>query len=295
MTPSNATLHTLETPRMRFTYRVQGDPDGLPMLLVHGSFASSRWWEPFLDVLPDAVRGIAPDLRGCGGSTHSQGGYEIPEQAQDLAAFVQALDLEDFDLVAHAAGGAIAVEYALAHPERIHTLVLVDPPPVEGVFTPLEALRLLERMRTDRELLAQALRALMPAAPPPSMEPDAFEAFFERLVEDAFHQAPAAFTAVAEALMHWNRFEEVRHLTLPTLLVWGEHDVVVERDAITRTLLAIPGANNLEVLRGVGHSPMIEAPVVLAERIIEFITEEYEDYAAVRAEAARSADEADPE
>ncbi len=295
MTPSNATLHTLETPRMRFAYRAQGDPEGLPMILVHGSFATSRWWEPFLAVLPDAVRAIAPDLRGCGGSTHSQEGYEIPEQAQDLAAFVQALDLEGFDLVAHAAGGAIAVEYALAHPERIHTLVLVDPPPVEGVFTPLEALRLLERMRTDRELLARALRALMPAVPPPTMEPDVFEAFFDLLVEDAFHQAPAAFTAVAEALMHWNRFDEVRHLTLPTLLVWGEHDVVVERDAITRTLLAIPGANNLEVLRGVGHSPMIEAPVVLAERIIEFITEEYEDYAAIRAEAARSTDPQDPE
>lgn len=259
---------------MTFHYRTHGDADGLPMLLLHGSFASSRWWEPFFAILPDEIYAIAPDLRGCGGSERSEDGYEIHEQAEDVAAFVEALGLDAFDLVGHSSGGALAVEYALAHPARLGHLILVDSAPVEGVFTPLEGYQLLDQMREDRPLLRQALAALMPTTPPSTMTGDEFDAFFEKLVDDATGMAPAAFTAVARALDRWNRFEDVRHLSLPTLLLWGERDTLVDRDSTTRTLLAIPGAANLEVLRGVGHSPMIEAPVALAERIIEFISEE---------------------
>ncbi len=146
-------------------------------------------------------------------------------------------------------------------------------------------------MREDRELLAQALRALMPAAPPPTMDPEEFQAFFQELVTDAQGMAPAAFTGVARALDRWNRFQEARQLTLPTLLVWGAEDVIVDRDATTRTLIAIPGAGNLEVLRGVGHSPMIESPVVLAERIIEFITEDFDAFQEARELAEEQAPE----
>jgi pimeloyl-ACP methyl ester carboxylesterase len=115
-----------------------------------------------------------------------------------------------------------------------------------------------------------------------------FEEFFELLIEDASSMAPAAFTAVAEALGRWNRMDEAHRLTLPTLLLLGTEDIVVERDAATRSLLAIPGASNLEVLRGIGHSPMIESPVVLAERTIEFITEDFESFEEARDYASES-------
>lgn len=274
---------------MTFHYRTHGDADGLPVLFLHGTFGSSRWWEPLFGVLPDAIYAIAPDLRGCGGSTHSANGYTIPEQAADIAAFVEALALQEFNLVGHSSGGAIAIDYALTHPDRLRSLILIDSVPVEGIFTPLEGLRLLAEMRTDRELLAQALALLMPHTPPTIMSAGEFTRFFAQLVEDATGMAPAAFTEIAVALDHWNRFEEARQLTLPTLLVWGSEDTIVDRDAMTRTLIAIPGAGNLEVLRGIGHSPMIEAPVTLAERIIDFISEEFEDYAEARAIAEANA------
>src|SRR5215213_9155396 len=93
----------------------------------------------------------------------------------------------------------------------------------------------------------------------------AAQVLFESLVDDAQQMAPAAFVDIARSLSHWNRFADARQLTLPTLLVWGDQDGIVEREATTRTLIAIPGANNLEVMYGVGHSPQIEAPQRLAE------------------------------
>src|SRR5690606_16902009 len=137
----------LQTPRLRFHLRRRGDADGLPMLLLHGSFASGRWWEPFLSILPTAILAVVPDLRGCGESDKPDSGYDIADQAADVWALVQALQWDEFDLVGHASGGAIAVEYALQHPDTVRTLALVDSAPVEGVFSPLETLRLLEQMR----------------------------------------------------------------------------------------------------------------------------------------------------
>ncbi|MCY4082383.1 MAG: alpha/beta hydrolase [Caldilineaceae bacterium] len=275
-------MNTVQTARLTFNIRTSGSTDGVPLLLLHGSHATSRWWEPFFAILPDSIYAIAPDLRGCGQSTHSQDGYEIEDQAEDIAELAQSLALSDFDLVGHGSGGAIAIEYALRYSRRLRSLILVDSVPIEGAFTPLQGLQLLTQMRSDRSMLQQALSTLFPSAPPPTMSEKEFESFFERLVDDAASMAPAAFTAVAEALGRWNRLEEAHRLTLPTLLLLGTEDVIIERDAATRSLLAIPGASNLEILRGVGHSPMVESPVVLAERIIDFITEDFDSFEEAR-------------
>lgn len=286
-------MFTIVTDRITFNLRSSGSNDGVPLLLLHGSHATSRWWEPFFAVLPDSIHAIAPDLRGCGRSTQTDTGYDITNQAEDVSDLVAALDLTDFDLVGHGSGGAIAIEFALRHPQKLHSLILVDSVPIEGAFTPLQGLQLLSQMREDRPLLRRALYALMPTAPPPTMTDSEFESFFEQLVEDAAAMAPAAYTAVAEALNRWNRLEEGHRLTLPTLLLLGTEDTIVERDAATRTLLAIPGAANLEILRGLGHSPMIESPVVLAERIIEFITEDFESFEEARDFAHQSGERVD--
>ncbi len=286
-------MNTFKTERITFNVRTSGSADGVPLLLLHGSHASSRWWEPFFAILPDSIHAIAPDLRGCGQSSHSQDGYDIVDQAADIAELVEELALSDFDLAGHGSGGAIAIEYALRHRQRLHSLILVDSVPIEGALTPLQGLQLLSQMRDDHSLLRQALSALMPTGPPPTMTEPEFNAFLDLLVDDAAAMAPAAFTAVAEALARWNRLDEAHTLTLPTLLLLGTEDIIVEKDAATRSLLAIPGASNLEILRGVGHSPMIESPVVLAERIIEFITEDFESFEEARDYAKESGGVAD--
>lgn len=283
----------LDTGRIRTGYRHHGDDDGLPILFLHGSYATSRWWEPFFDILPPAIYAVAPDMRGCGASERPDRDYTIEAMAADIAAFVDALGWDEFDLVGHSSGGAVAIELALAHSAEIRTLTLVDSAPIEGVFTPLEAFTLLDRMRTEPNLLEQALASLMPTI---DRENDAaMAAFFDTLVKDAQAMAHPVFTEIAAALSNWNRFADAHRLTLPTLLVWGDQDIVVDRDATTRSLIAIPGAGNLEVLRGVGHSPMIEAPVILAERMIEFITEDLEEYADARQIAEEFAEGSSPE
>lgn len=272
----------VRTQRLTLHLREQGDPAGPPVLLVHGSFATGRWWEPAMELLPDSLYIVAPDLRGCGLSDKPEFGYEIESQAEDVHQLVEALGLRDIDLVGHSTGGAVVVEYALRNLEMLHTLTLVDTVPIEGVHTPPDMMDILAQMKPSspqaRDLIARSLSLLMPtlapdarsfAEPPPS---SSHRPFLDLLVDDAMTMASAAFTDVARALNKWNRLEEAGRIALPTLLIWGALDSVVDKEATTRALLAIPGADQLEVLRGVGHSPMIEAPLTFAERLIDFIT-----------------------
>ncbi len=282
---------TLSTDRRPMSGRQHGDPSGLPMLLLHGSLASSRWWMPLFDVLPDEFYAVAPDLRGSGNlyatskldlpteDGYAIDGYAIEEQAADVLSLVDKLGWTQFDLVAHSSGGAIGVEFALQHPDRLSTLVLVSSVPVEGVFSPLETFSLLAEMRGDEALLRQALAALMPSF---DLSIPENKAFFEQLAADAQAMPASAFTGVAEALGRWNRFAEARAITLPTVLIWGDQDEIISRDAAMRTLLAIPGAANLEVLYGCGHSPPVEAPLRLAERIVDFVTGDLDEFAQIR-------------
>ena len=274
----------VETPRLRFHCRSWGEADGIPLLLLHSSFGTGRWWERFGAALPPEFYAVAPDLRGCGGSDHTPAGYAIEEQAADVTALIAALGWDGVHLMAHGSSGAIGMQLALDRPALLATLLLVDSVPVEGVFTPLDTFLVLEQMRSDRALLEQAITLLMPSLDL-AAGAAANRALLAALVEDAAQMAPAAFTEPARALGQWNQFSAARRLTLPTLLVWGDRDAVVTRDATTRTLIAIPGANNLEVLRGVGHSPMIEAPARLVDLLVDFVTQDFDAFDALRRSA----------
>ncbi|MEZ4768029.1 MAG: alpha/beta hydrolase [Caldilineales bacterium] len=225
-----------------------------PVLFVHGGFASSRWWMPATALMPvDGLTAYLVDLRGCGGSDRPDdaAGYAVEQQARDIAAVIDELGLTGAHLVGHSLGAAIALTYAAEHAHQLRSLTLVSTPSPDGTATPPEGYQLLRQMREDRGLLAQALASVMPSCPP--------DALFQQFVAEAAGQAPVAFTATAAALEQWRLTRDRRaRLRLPVLLMWGDRDQFVERAVQNDLLLSMPGANNLEVFQGCGHSPMLE-------------------------------------
>ncbi|HSN76442.1 MAG TPA: alpha/beta hydrolase [Anaerolineae bacterium] len=267
----------LTTSRLRFYYEQSGaGPQSV--MLVHGSFASSRWWQPTLALLPgEQFTCYAPDLPGCGRSDRPDdpASYAVEGLSAALADLLDGLGLWDVHLVGHSLGAAVALSYAVAHPGRLRSLTLVSTPSPQGTPTPPEGYALLELMRSDRGLLVQALASVMPAHAP--------DPFFQQLVDDAQGQAPAAFSVAALALEQWRLDrEDLQRLRLPVLLVWGDRDQIVERAVQTGLLLSIPGANNLEVLRGCGHTPMLERPAAFVQVLLNFIGQDFAGYAAIR-------------
>jgi len=97
------------------------------LVLVHGLAASLGFWHlGIVRALSGLCRLVAYDLRGHGRSEMTPTGYSIPEMADDLAALLDHLGLEQVHLLGHSFGGAIALRFASRHPERVHSLMLAD-------------------------------------------------------------------------------------------------------------------------------------------------------------------------
>ncbi len=266
----------IQSDRGTFHYRERSG--NAPVLLfLHGNLGSSRWWLPILERLPAGWRGIAYDAIGYGESAPADAlpRFSIPARLRDLIAFIDAMGLEKVHVVAHSTATPVAIEYTLMAPERVATLTLIGPVPATGAQTPQEAYPLLERLPQEPELMTAALQA---SAPHLDDSSDAFQQY----LQDATALDAQTLPAIARGLDAWNPGDRLRHLTLPVMIIRGEDDIMLEEKEAYHILLAIPGAGNLEILHGAGHSPMIEAPDGLTELLITFIAEDWDDFEAIR-------------
>jgi pimeloyl-ACP methyl ester carboxylesterase len=114
-------------------------PDGTPLVLVHGTSAHAGWWEHI--PLPDSYAVVAMDLAGHGGSGR-RSAYALRTWADDVLAVVDSFD-EPAVLVGHSVGGLVTAHAAIARPEAVAGVVLVDsivvdPPRAGRVFPSLD-------------------------------------------------------------------------------------------------------------------------------------------------------------
>jgi pimeloyl-ACP methyl ester carboxylesterase len=128
-TLDGVTSHLLDTERIRIHALTSGPEDGTPVVFVHGNVSSSTFWEETMLRLPDGFRGIAVDLRGYGDTERApiDATLGMSDHAADVLAAADALGLKRFHLVGHSMGGGVAMKMLLAAPERVRSLVLVDP------------------------------------------------------------------------------------------------------------------------------------------------------------------------
>jgi len=279
----------LDTPRLRIHYEEAGQGPEV-FVLVHGNFASWRWWKLVLEGVRPGSRAVAMDLRGCGDTAggpadDAQSGYGIPPLAEDLAALVDGLGLEGFHLAGHSLGGAVALEYALRHQSRVHSLLLVAPPPPgglaamrEGTSSSARLLRTVDpdhsasmsalrsayglhrSLGTNRYMLRRALREMMPSA---SLKPEVAEA----LLADAARMSSDAVVGFLQALHRWNVEAELPGLRAPTVILWGALDVLLPRAGLEKMARLLPGGE-LVVWPDTGHSPQLEQPRRFAALLI---------------------------
>jgi pimeloyl-ACP methyl ester carboxylesterase len=106
-----------------------GGKDGMPVLFLHAFAGDSSQWADQLSHLRHHRRAIAMDLRGHGKSAGPKDmDYRVEAFVSDVEAVVDKLKLPRFVLVGHSLGGAVAIKYAGAHPDRVAGLVVVGAP-----------------------------------------------------------------------------------------------------------------------------------------------------------------------
>ena len=241
--------------------------DGPPLLLVQG-LGYGRWgWQPIVPLLAQRHRVLVFDNRGIGDSDRPPGPYTAAQMAGDSLAVLDAAGIERAHVLGASLGGAVAQELALRHAERLEKLVLVAT--MSGMTNmhpiPAQTMQLMAEAATLEP--AVALRRFVENA----LEPEPDPALVDRLVElrTANPPDPAGWAAQAGIWGSFDVWDELPSIDVPTLVVQGEGDVVV--DPRNAPLLAerIPGAR-LQLVAG-GHLFFWNRPAEFAELVTEFL------------------------
>jgi len=114
------------------TIHVRYAGSGPAVVLLHGYGETGDMWVPMAAEFARGHTVVVPDLRGLGLSSKPAGGFDKKTQANDVAGVLDALHVDQADVVAHDIGNMVAFQFAARYPQRVHRLVLIDAP-VPGV------------------------------------------------------------------------------------------------------------------------------------------------------------------
>jgi pimeloyl-ACP methyl ester carboxylesterase len=241
-------------------YIDQGDPDGLPLVLLHGVTDSHRSFEPVLAELPASIRALAITQRGHGDASKPLGPYSGPAFAADVVGFLDALGIDRAIVAGHSMGSWVASRVAAAHPDRVLGAVLAGFFPT---FRDLAGLREEFSGLTDPidPGYAQEWQESTLAQPVP-------EPFMAMVVEETCKVPARVWAAAAEGMLA-DALPDPASIAVPVLLAWGERDAFIPRADQVALRDRMPGAREL-VYAGAGHALHWEQPARFARDVMEF-------------------------
>jgi 3-oxoadipate enol-lactonase len=240
---------------------------GAPLLLVMG-LGYGRWgWEPIFAPLAERYRLLVFDNRGYGESDVPPGPYTAAEMAGDALAVLDAAGVEHAHVLGASLGGAVAQELALRHRERVDRLVLAATMSGASNMHPLPPPTIQLMAEAPTLDPAIALRRFVENALAPEPEP----ALVERIVElrTAHPPDPVGWAAQAGIWASFDSWEELPDVAVPTLVVQGEGDVVVDPRNAPLIAARIPGAE-LRLVPG-GHLFFWNRPAAFVSLLREFL------------------------
>ncbi len=250
--------------------RDTGPRDGLPIILLHGSNADLHTWELWADALDETYRVIRFDQVGHGlTGPDTNGDYSLDTFVEDIDQVADALGLEKFVLGGNSMGGSHTVGYALAHPDRLHGIVLVDaggaPVKSEGggnigfTIARTPVLNQLMKHVTPRSLVERSLRQSV------SNQSIVTEATVDRYWEMLRYPGnrQASITRFSRGWTGYTK-EQVASIDVPALVIWGDEDRLISLAAGEWYDATLPDSQ-LVVYEGIGHLPHEEAPETTAD------------------------------
>jgi non-heme chloroperoxidase len=259
-------LQTVTLPnQVKLPYVEQGDPSGVPVLLLHGVTDSWRSFERVLPHLPQSIHTFAPTQRGHGDADRPAAGYRFHDFAADLVALMDTLQLETAVIAGHSMGSSVAQRFAIDHPERTLGLVLMgsfavlrgNPSVVEFWDSTISTLT----DPIDPALVREFQQSTL-AQPVP-------QRFFETAVQESLKVPARVWRAAFEGFLETDFSGEFSKIKAPTLIVWGDQDTFCPRSDQDMLVARIPGAQLL-VYPGAGHALHWEEPEHFAADLVAF-------------------------
>jgi 4,5:9,10-diseco-3-hydroxy-5,9,17-trioxoandrosta-1(10),2-diene-4-oate hydrolase len=285
-TPPNApsisdeplTLHGLPV-------RVLRGGSGPHVVCLHGYSCTADMWRPNLPALVEAgYAALAFDLPGHGETFRPRRHFTISDMARWLSDCLDALGIERAHVIANSLGGAVASEFALAHPERVERLVLVDAFALDwkkmigflhnrrfwrGIFYPSAFEMLFGKRPWIRQRQFEVVVRRPERLPPRTLVLD----YPGGWVRNYWGRALVGMGVLWELPTPGRRRAFIRRraqIRAPTLIVWGEDDQILPVAHAHHGHALIPHSR-LRVFPECGHVPNVEYPAEFNRLVLEFL------------------------
>jgi pimeloyl-ACP methyl ester carboxylesterase len=278
---SDSQFVDLDGLRVHYKSVGQGDP---ALVLLHGFAASTFSWREVMEPLASDSEGlvVAFDRPAFGlterpmpGDWEGRSPYSPEAQVELTVALLDALGIERAVLVGNSAGGTVATLTALAHPERVEALVLVDAAVYAGGGSPdfIRPLFKTPQMRRIGPLIARRIGswgmdfARSAWHDPSKITPDIWEGYLKPLQVENWDRALWELTRASRSS---DLPEKLAEIQVPCLVITGDDDRIVPPEQSVRLADELPNAE-LVVIPDCGHVPHEECPELFLQATLNFL------------------------
>lgn len=257
--------------------RDEGARDAPVLVLLHGSNASLHTWAPWVARLGDKFRIISVDQIGHGlTGPNPTNDYSAAAFVSTLDAVLQKLNVQKFALAGNSMGGWVAWEYALAHPDKVSQLILIDaggPPddpnkklPIGFRLAQTPGLNKLLNIVTPRSVFEQSLHQSV--SNQSIITPEMVDRYWE------LNRMPGNRNATRLRFANWAargaHAGQLSSITAPTLIIWGAEDKLIPVAGADWFAQKIPSAEKI-IYSSIGHLPMEENAGASARDVAAFL------------------------
>ncbi|HKP53648.1 MAG TPA: alpha/beta hydrolase [Chloroflexia bacterium] len=236
---------------------------GKPLLLIHGGILTGGSWQPYLAVFAKHYRVITPDSRGHGRTANPAGSLSFELLADDMAALIQALDLQKPLICGYSDGGQVALEIGMRYPDLPQALI------IGGAYVELT------------EASRKWVRSILGDEQSPDVDIEQFErdnpTFAAGLQQD--HGPEDWKTLLKQIKPMWNATlnysqDDFARVVAPTLVLLGDRDGFVPVEEGVSMYRLLPNAE-FAVIPGAEHNDFIFSPAkveLLQPLIMDFLS-----------------------
>lgn len=246
-------------------FSVSGKKCGPPLIFLHALGADQRMWHECVELLKEEFTIVLIDLRGAGKSQIPPRRWSLDDHASDVETVRASLGLQNVVVVGCAVGALIAAIYAINYPQQIDGLVLSEP-----TVKVSDDAHDVVRARASA-VRSQGMQALVPAAIDMAFESLPRDHRYANYTEIFLSQPPEGYAQLAESIVGCDLSQHLPGLSMPALVVVGEHDRLFPPEMAQRVNQLLPNSK-LVVMKHCAHFPPVQRPGEFARHVEAFLS-----------------------
>lgn len=248
--------------------------EGRPVVFAHGTLMNRSMFAPQLEALKDDYRSVAYDLRARTDRYAQE--YDLGDLADDCAALLDGIGEDSAVIAGMSMGGFMALRFALAYPDRVDGLVLIDSMAAPHSAEEREAYgELVEPLEGSHESnpreLAESVTGYLFGETTREENPSLVESWVDRW---ATYPGAAVYNELHSWLDRPDVTDHLSEIDVPVLIVHGEEDPSIDPSRAEPMLEELPDAE-MEIVPEAGHTSNLERPAPVNSTITSFLDERF--------------------